>query len=506
MTAFEFLNNGGAAVIIVLLPALIIGVGEFEERLRQRDSGYLGTVGIMRVWVLPLLTVWVLGRALFSIDSDNIALRLLVSAVVLALAATAWSLLGVFIGNVIARPPRPGRRGVPRLLLAVPRLMVILGAAWILIAEVWGVDLSAALTALGVTSLVISFALQDTLGGIASGFTLLADQPFAPGDWIESEGVEGHVVDVNWRSTRIQTRNLDLVVIPNGQLAKATIVNYDQPSSLHRVKVLVQIERTASPTAARAMLLEAARSTHGVLEDPPPDVRVTNIADPIVDYQTYLWIDDYAAVTRVQADFRSLVWYLSYRHGVPLPNPAQDLYVFDGARSALDAIRTPAEIRHSLESAPLFAEAPADLLDRLAASASIASYREGETIVVETRQHDVFVLDRGRAKMILRDPVGNELHVLDLGPGQIFGLVSDLTIRGHDVVVLAITDCEVVRVPAADTAELASNGQLAAAIDQLTGSRRRRCERVLRRASGTVVSLDGSGDLDPAADRDRGDG
>ena len=41
------------------------------------------------------------------------------------------------------------------------------------------------------TSLVISFALQDTLSGIASGFTLLADQPFGTGDWIESDDVEG---------------------------------------------------------------------------------------------------------------------------------------------------------------------------------------------------------------------------------------------------------------------------------------------------------------------------
>ena len=52
-------------------------------------------------------------------------------------------------------------------------------------------SIDAALTALGVTSLVISFALQDTLSGIASGFTLLADQPFSPGDWIigDDDGV-----------------------------------------------------------------------------------------------------------------------------------------------------------------------------------------------------------------------------------------------------------------------------------------------------------------------------
>ena len=262
-----------AALIIVVLPLLIIGAGELEERLRQRESKLQPTVSIIRVWVVPLITLWVLARALFDIAKDNIFLSLLGSAVLLFGASAALSALRVVVAGLADRPRQTGRRPIPRLLLALPRLLLILATGWFLIAGVWGVDLSAALTALGVTSLVISFALQDTLGGIASGFTLLADQPFSPGDWIESGDIEGRVIDVNWRSTRIHDRNGDLVVVPNGQLAKATITNYDQPNRLHRVKVPVQIERTATPTAAKEMLLDAARSTPGVVADPPPFVR-----------------------------------------------------------------------------------------------------------------------------------------------------------------------------------------------------------------------------------------
>ena len=158
-------------------------------------------------------------------------MRLLGSAILVAVAVAALSALRVVVAWLADQPARTGRRPVPRLILALPRLLLILAALWFLIAGVWGVDLSAALTALGVTSLVISFALQDTLSGIASGFTLLADQPFSPGDWIESDDVEGRVIDVNWRATRIRNRDGDLIVIPNGQLANATITNYDQPSA-----------------------------------------------------------------------------------------------------------------------------------------------------------------------------------------------------------------------------------------------------------------------------------
>ena len=170
---------------------LIIGAGELEERLRQRDSTYRDAISILRVWVVPLLTVWILARALFDVETDNVFIRCLGTALLLLGAAAVLSALRVVVAGLVDRPRRGDRRAVPRLVLAMPRLLVILATGWLLIAGVWGVDLSAALTALGVTSLVISFALQDTLGGIASGFTLLADQPFSPGDWIESDDVEG---------------------------------------------------------------------------------------------------------------------------------------------------------------------------------------------------------------------------------------------------------------------------------------------------------------------------
>jgi small-conductance mechanosensitive channel/CRP-like cAMP-binding protein len=472
-----------AALIIVVLPLLIIGAGELEERLRQRDSKLQPTVSIIRVWVVPLITLWVLARALFDIAKDNIFLSLLGSAALLFGASAALSALRVVIAGLADRPRQTGRRPIPRLMLALPRLLLILATGWFLIAGVWGVDLSAALTALGVTSLVISFALQDTLGGIASGFTLLADQPFSPGDWIESGDIEGRVIDVNWRSTRIHDRNGDLVVVPNGQLAKATITNYDQPNRLHRVKVPVQIERTATPTAAKEMLLDAARSTPGVVADPPPFVRVTLIADPVVDYEASMWIDDFSIAPGVKADFNSLVWYLSYRHNVPLPNPAQDLYLFDGAKTAIESQTTLADIRRRIVDTPLLNELGDDVLDQLAAAASIGQFERGETIIVEGEQHDLFLLHEGQAHLVLRRDDSEDLGVLDIEAGEVFGVLDEPPGTDRAALIVAVTDCEVVKIPAETAGRAVSLApDLAEVLEQLAVSRRRRIERVLRRS------------------------
>jgi small-conductance mechanosensitive channel/CRP-like cAMP-binding protein len=472
-----------AAVLIVLLPAFIIAVGELEERLRQRDSSLRASASILRIWVVPLAAIWLLSRTLLNVSSENPLVRLVASALVLSVAAVLLSGFRVVVSRIADRPRRSGERSVPRLLLAVPRLVVLLFSAWLLIAGVWGVDLSAALTALGVSSLVVSFALQDTLGGIASGFTLLADQPFSAGDWIESDDVEGRVVDVNWRSTRVENRDGDLVVIPNGQLAQATIINFDQPSRLHRVMVPVQIERSAPPTAAKAMLLEAARSTAGVVAEPPPFVFVTNIADPIVDYQAYMWVDEYAIVPQVRSDFASLVWYLSYRHGVPLPNPAQDLYVFDGVQSALASTTSSADVRAAMLGSPVLSRVADDVLDRLAAASSIESFQVGEVIIGSGDVRDLFVLDAGTAHLMLHTVDLGDLDVLDHGPGEVLGVLGDLGNAGYRGVVVAASDCRVILIPAQAAAiALTASDLLASALEQIRLSRRRRCERVVRRS------------------------
>ncbi|MDG1188860.1 MAG: mechanosensitive ion channel family protein [Ilumatobacter sp.] len=471
-----------AALIIVVLPLMIIGSGEMEERLRQRDSPYQPTIATLRIWVVPLLTIWVLARALLDTADDGLFIRLLGTAVVLASAVAALSAFRVVVAELADRPRRTGRRPIPRLLLALPRLLLVLATAWLLIAGVWGIDLSALLTALGVTSLVVSLALQDTLSGIASGFTLLADQPFSTGDWIESDDVEGRVIDVNWRATRIQDRNGDLVVIPNGQLAKATIVNFDQPSRLHRVKVSVQIDRSAPPTTAIAMLVDAARSTPGIVEDPPPFAQVTQIADPVVDYEASMWIEDYSLAPQVEADFGALVWYLSYRHDVPLPNPAQDVYFFDGAKAAIESRVTAAEVRQRIADIPLVAALDDDALDKLAAVASISQYRSGETIIEEGTQRDLLLMHSGRARLVLRRADLEDLNVVDIEAGEAFGVLSESPVSDRALVV-ATTDCEVLRIPPEGAGRaIAIAPDLANVLDQLAATRRRRIERVLRRS------------------------
>jgi small-conductance mechanosensitive channel/CRP-like cAMP-binding protein len=489
-----------AIVLIVVAPAAIIAIGELEERLRQRDSVLTGVVSTLRRWTIPLFTVWAVARGLLELEPTRPAVRVIGTLLLLSGAVAALQVVKIVVASLRARS-RQQRRGIPALVLALPRVAVIIVTLWVLVDGVWGVDLTAAMTALGVTSLVVSFALQDTLSGLASGLLLLSDAPFQPGDWIRFGDIEGRVIDINWRSSRIEDRNGDLVVIPNAQLAGATLVNYDEPARLHRVVVPVQVAFANPPTLAKEMLLDAARGTPGVLDDPPPRARVVQIDDPLMGYEVDLWIDDFSIAPRVRSDFGSLVWYQSERHGVPLPSPAYDLYVYDGPQAQAAGKPDLAELRRRLRTSALLAQLDSDDLGRLAAAARAARYAAGEVIVEsEATRRDFYLVWSGRARLVFGLPDGEIAVAGEFGPGDVFGQLSRVERVSVAPRVVAVTDCEVVAVDEAVAGLVASrNPALSEVLNQLAATRRRRIERMLEASERLLADETGNGEPEEEA-------
>jgi len=482
MTGFNSSEVLWSFAVILIVPLIVIGAAELEERLRQSESAMRTPVLTFRNWVLPFFAAWALLVPVLGTTDEWFA-KVVATGLLTSLAATVWQILRVIGDRSRSRPPEPGRRQVPALVLLLPRLALLIGTGVVVLAGVWDVDLSSALAALGVTSLVVSFALQDTLSGLASGVLLLSDRPFTQGDWISADEVEGEVIDINWRTSRIRNRNGDVVVVPNSVLANASVVNHSSPEPLHRVAVTLQVAFANPPTLAKDMLLDAARSVPGVLTDPMPTVMVTTIDDPLMGYDVHMWVSDFAIVPRVKSDFGALVWYQSRRHNVPLPSPAQDVFLHDPIAEARSAEPTLADLRDAVRTSPLLADLPDVDLDRLAQTSHRARFRAGELMVKSgTETRDLLLIVDGSGRLVLLEPGFDEAIVTDVGVGDIVGLLE--TERGDDRVVAlrAFTDCEVIVLRADAVDEIGSrNVEIVAAFNRLVALRRRRINRLVER-------------------------
>ena len=119
-----------------------------------------------------------------------------------------------------------GQDRIPKLLRDLIKGFLVLLGTTIILSLIWEFPLADLITALGVTSLVLGMALQDTLGNLFSGISLLYAKPFEVGDWVQIGTETGKVIEVNWRSVRLLTRNEEMLIIPNLVLGKEVFKNF----------------------------------------------------------------------------------------------------------------------------------------------------------------------------------------------------------------------------------------------------------------------------------------
>ncbi|MCD6583394.1 MAG: mechanosensitive ion channel [Candidatus Omnitrophica bacterium] len=97
----------------------------------------------------------------------------------------------------------------------------------LIILPLFGVNITALVTTLGVGSLAIALAAQDTIANIIAGFMIMIDRPFRIGDRIKlPTGEEVTVLDIGIRRSKFSLDDQAIIIVPNLELSKNKIVNF----------------------------------------------------------------------------------------------------------------------------------------------------------------------------------------------------------------------------------------------------------------------------------------
>ena len=150
--------------------------------------------------------------------------------------------------------------------------------------------LGAFATLAGALALGVSFAAGDIIENFVAGIFILKDKPFTVGDYIEWDGNDGIVREINLRVTKLDSFDNEQLTVPNGDLASAVVTN-PVANETRRVTFDFGIEYDASIKAAREIILDEASKIDGVLDDPAPAAPVTGLADSAVVLNARIWVD-----------------------------------------------------------------------------------------------------------------------------------------------------------------------------------------------------------------------
>jgi small-conductance mechanosensitive channel len=182
------------------------------------------------------------------------------ATVTFALSAVATGLVGAYGPRAVPGIPISG------LIRNIVRLIVIAGGLLVVFGEL-GIEIRPMLAALGVGGLAVALALQEPLANLFAGlFVSLAGQ-VRIGDHVRLDsGVEGKIVDFNWRSTWLEVAGGSVAVVPNSKLSQAIVTNFNLPNPELAIPIDFTIRYEEDPVRAERTALEVAQA---VMRDTP---------------------------------------------------------------------------------------------------------------------------------------------------------------------------------------------------------------------------------------------
>jgi small-conductance mechanosensitive channel len=247
---------------------------------------------------------------------------LLEVAVILSVTVTVANVLSTLVQGASER--RALGRPITGLGQAVARGTVFIVGFLVLLAAL-GIQITPILTALGVGGLAVALALQDTLSNLFAGIHLLADKPIRVGDYVKvADNVEGHVVDIGWRSTRVRMLQNVVVTIPNKRVAESVITNYDLPESRLALTIRVAVDYGADPDLVQRILVEEAmqalNEVPGLLAQPEPSARlIPGFGEFSLDFTLVCHVKSFTDQFLVQHELRKRILRRFVAEGVRIP-------------------------------------------------------------------------------------------------------------------------------------------------------------------------------------------
>jgi len=365
-------SAGPAGVVLVGSALALLGL-PILRRLAPRNRRHRGGPARFLLGLALLLAASAIGVGTMGAASTGNILHLVgLLALVLGLVGMG----GLLVFDVV----------LPRLRIDVPSIVRDLVLVTIALAigmgflRLAGLDVFSLVTTSAVLTAVIGLALQSTIANVFSGLGLQLDRTLRHGEWIEVGSRVGRILEIGWRSTRIETKDGDTVFVPNGELVSKEVLNFARPTGTRRMTVGICLHYRHPPNEVRRVLLDAIRDVPGIVNPPAPQCGPTEFGESGVVYALRYWIADVAHDTVIDEEVHARIWYAVRRAGLEIPAPTRTLVSPHAAATARAAAERHEhdEALHRLETTAPFSRLEAATRRRCVRGIRRVNFARGE--------------------------------------------------------------------------------------------------------------------------------
>ncbi len=280
-----------------------------KDAEEPKTGAGFGPIGL--IWPIALALVLIVAAldagsivGAFDLDPDGVEAAWLTKGLTAlfwfaaAFAAQRWLRVLLWTGIVEARSGVPA----PGLLIDMSAALIYVAALIIVLSFVFDLPVTGLLTTSSIVIAVIGFALRGMISDLFTGVALGVERPFSIGDWVElNDGTVGKVVMMNWRATRLLTKEETTVIISNSELATGRFKNYSTPDRFFRDEIEILLDYSITAWRAERLLKSAIWSVQEVVDVPrESEVRIKEFTESGTVWLVRFWIPDYGSLHRLR--------------------------------------------------------------------------------------------------------------------------------------------------------------------------------------------------------------
>jgi len=479
----------------LLLVALAVTSGLLRAR-RDERAVFLNTLWLLLLCVLGQGIAVLLDELNFARAASTFYLIFRIGAAIAFIRLAGFGVFRLLL-------PLAGREP-PRIIedLAIMVVYVIYGLAQLRLA---GLDLSSIVTTSAILTAVVAFAMQDTLGNVLGGLAIQLDNSVQVGDWIRVDELSGRVCDIRWRSTLIETRNWETVVIPNSALMKSrvAILGRRQGAPLQWRRTLnFMVDPGVPPTRVIAVVNEEMRevAVGNVARNPAPSTVLAAFEQGNLRYQLRYFLTDLLEDDLTDSIVRVHLFASLQRAGIRMAEPQHTIHAVTRDEAHAESVRKREMARRleMLRGVDLLASLSEPEITELAQRLEYAPFARNDII---TRQgnpaHWLYIVAFGEAEVLYQPEGGTPRSIGTVRTGQFFGEMALLTGDTRAATVIAKTDVECYRLDRTSFQTLLlARPAIAEEISRVVGSRRGDLEQAREAFAGPArPGTEGPADL-----------
>ncbi|MEX2365795.1 MAG: mechanosensitive ion channel domain-containing protein, partial [Pseudohongiellaceae bacterium] len=188
-----------------------------------------------------------------------------------------------------------------------------------------GVNITSLLAIVGAAGLAIGLAMKDSLSNFAAGIMLVIFRPFKIGDFVTAAGTSGVVDEIGLFCTLLHTPDNQRIIVPNSSIFNGNITNTSALPT-RRIDLVMSISYDDNIGTAKDIIQRVLSEESRLLEDPPAQIAVSELADSCVNIVVRPWVNS-ADYWPTRFDLTEKLKVELENGGITIPFPQRDVHM-----------------------------------------------------------------------------------------------------------------------------------------------------------------------------------